>query len=161
MKRQIVNHMIQKLDLKDTAVARMVLEVQTAAYSIEARIINFDGIPPLYDTVDTLACCEEIFYGFFIENKLAGIISVKYVDKLIDIHRLAVHPDFFRRQIAERLVSFIEKTETKARKVIVSTGKENFPAVNLYLKKGYRKSKDVEIAEGIYITRFEKVLNNN
>jgi hypothetical protein len=41
--------------------------------------------------------------------------------------------------------------------VIVSTGKENVPAVKLYLKKGFNKVKDREIATGIYITEFEKV----
>ncbi|NUR99927.1 MAG: GNAT family N-acetyltransferase, partial [Kribbellaceae bacterium] len=32
----------------------------------------------------------------------------------------------------------------------------NTPAVNLYLSRGYTKNGDVEVAPGIYITRFRR-----
>ncbi len=149
--------MIKKLDLKDPATAFMVLELQTISYSIEARMINFYNIPPLNDTIDSLLCCDEIFYGYFAEEQLAGLISYKQSDTLIDIFRLAVHPEFFRRGIADSLIDFILNIKSVSNKVIVSTGKENIPAVNLYLKKGFHKVRDSEIATGIYITEFEKV----
>jgi len=56
------------------------------------------------------------------------------------------------------LISFVEELENDINKVVVSTGKENLPAVNLYLKNSYKKKKDIKIKQGIYITEFEKIL---
>lgn len=149
-------HMIIRLNLKDVENARKVLDVQLNSYRVEARLISFDGIPPLKDSVESLIQCDEIFYGYFIDDVLAGIISYKVIENVLDIHRVAVHPQFFRRGIADRLIGFVEEVENDIEKIVVSTGKENIPAVSLYLKKGYIKTGDVEISKGIYITEFEK-----
>lgn len=150
--------MIKKLDLKDPATAFRILELQTVSYSIEARMINFYGIPPLKDTIESLFCCDELFYGYYIEERIAGLISYIQIDALIDICRLAVHPEVFRRGIAGSLIDFVMNINSVTSRIIVSTGKNNVPAVNLYLKKGFNKVRDSEIANGIYITEFEKVL---
>lgn len=150
--------MIEKLDLKDIETVKRIIELQIAAYKIEAELIGFYGIPPLRDTIDILRVCDETFYGYRINGLLAGIISYKIINNVLDIHRLAIHPDFFRMGIASKLIDYIEKLECSINKAIVSTGKENLPAVNLYLKNGFKKKNDVEIIKGIYITEFEKIL---
>lgn len=150
--------MIKKLDLKDIKIAISVLQLQTASYKIEAELIGFHEIPPLKDTLDNLSECDEIFYGYFINDILAGIISYKINENILDIHKVAVHPCFFKRGIAGKMISFIEKIESTINKVVVCTGKENLPAVNLYLKNCYQKVKDIEISKGIYLTEFEKIL---
>jgi ribosomal protein S18 acetylase RimI-like enzyme len=150
---------IEKLNLKNIETAKCVLELQLASYKIEAEIIGFDEIPPLKDTVNSLKACDEIFYGYHINDVLAGIISYKIIDNTVDIHRLAVHPLYFKRGIAGKLLYFIEGLESNSNKVIVCTGSENVPAVNLYMKNGYKKNKNIEISKGIYITEFEKVLS--
>lgn len=150
--------MIKKLNLNDTETAKRVLELQATSYKIEAEIIGFYDIPPLKDTIDSLKVCDEIFYGYHINNILAGIISYKIIENVLDIHRVAIHPLFLRIGIAGKLISFIEGLESNINKVIVCTGKENLPAVSLYLKNGYRKKKDIEISKGIYIMEFEKIL---
>lgn len=151
--------MIEKLDLKDIETARRVLELQISSYKIEAEIIGFKEIPPLKDTIDSLSLCDEIFYGYHINDILAGIISFKIIDNVLDIHRVAIHPAFFRMGIAGKLINFIEGLESNINKVVVCTGKENLPAVNLYLKNGYKKKKHIEISNGIYLTEFEKILS--
>jgi len=70
---------------------------------------------------------------------------------------MAVHPAFFRQGIADSLLRFIENRYKAINKILVSTGKENKPAVNLYLKRGYSKVEDVKVKEGFYLTLFEKV----
>ncbi len=150
--------MIKKLNLRDTKTAKYVLEVQITSYKIEAELIDFYEIPPLKDTIDSLKKCDEIFYGYYIDDALAGIISFKVIRNVLGIHRVAVHPRFFRMGIAGKLVKFIEKLESNIDKVVVCTGKENLPAVNLYLKNGYEKIKDIEISKGIYLSEFEKIL---
>lgn len=150
--------MIKKLNLKDIETVKNVLEVQIASYRIEAEIIGFYDIPPLKDTIDSLKLCDEIFYGYHINGVLAGIISYKIIEDVIDIHRVAIHPQFFRMGIAGKLINFVERLGSNVNRVIVCTGKENLPAVNLYLKNGYKKKKDIEISKGVFITEFEKVL---
>ena len=112
----------------------------------------------LKDTIGSLKECDEHFYGYHINDVLTGIISYKIIENVLDIHRVAVHPRFFRMGIAGKLVSFIEELESNINKVVVCTGKKNLPAVNLYLKNGYQKTKDIEIIKDIYITEFEKIL---
>lgn len=148
--------MIRKLDLSNEKTANDVYKLQTASYSIEAELIGFSDIPPLKDTAESLKHCNEIFYGYYIDDTLAGIISYKFIENIIDICRVAVHPSFFRMGIAGKLIDFAEDLETSAAGATVSTGKDNLPAVNLYLKKGFKRIRDIKVPEGIYITDFEK-----
>jgi ribosomal protein S18 acetylase RimI-like enzyme len=149
--------MIKQLDLKDEKILEKILDIQIASYKIEAEIIEFDEIPPLKDTINSLKQCNETLYGYFIDDILAGIISYKIENDTLDIHRVAVHPSFFKRGIAKELINFVEKID-KIKNIIVCTGKENIPAVNLYMKNGYKKIKDIKIKEGFYLTSFEKIL---
>lgn len=148
--------MIKKINLKDIEIIKEVLRLQIASYKVEAEIIDFYEIPPLKDTIDSLKTCDEIFYGYYINNVLAGIISYKIVENVLDIHRVAVYPQFFRRGIAHQLINYIEGLNININKVTVCTGNKNLPAINLYLKNGYKKIDDIEICKGTYLTRFEK-----
>ena len=150
--------MIKRLDLQDKETAEKALELQVASYKIEAQIIDFYDIPPLKDTIESLRKCDEIFYGYFIDEVLAGIISYKVIENTLDIHRVAVHPSFFRMGIAKKMVNFIEGIEAGINKVVVCTGKKNQPAVNLYLKNGYKKTEDIEIGRNVFLTAFEKIV---
>jgi len=67
-----------------------------------------------------------------------------------------VHPEYFRKGIAGQLVQFIEEMNKGIKRIIVSTGLKNKPAVSLYLKLGFRKVSEVEVAEGVYVVSFEK-----
>ncbi|MCC5910093.1 MAG: GNAT family N-acetyltransferase [Clostridiaceae bacterium] len=150
--------MIKKLNLKDDVISKSVLELQIASYKIEAEIIGFQEIPPLKDTIKSLKQCEEIFYGYHINDVLTGIISFEVIKNVLDIHRVAVHPNFFRMGIAEKLINYIEKLESNIYKITVCSGRANLPAVNLYLKNGYRKTKNIEISKNVYLTEFVKPL---
>lgn len=150
--------MIKHLNIKDTNIAETVLKIQKAAYKIEAERIGYDKIPPLQESLSELQASNEIFYGYYLDNILVGLLSFKVKDYILDIHRMAVHPTFFRRGIANSFLQFIEKNKYGAKKIIVSTGKENTPAIHLYLKNGYIKIGESEISKGIYLTNFEKNL---
>lgn len=86
-----------KLNSTSFEVATSILQVQIPAYKVEADYLNSTAIPRLYDTVNDIQNCVETFYGYFSENKLVGFISFVQEEKLIDIHRLVVSPDFFKR----------------------------------------------------------------
>lgn len=150
--------MIKRLNLKDIETVNRIMDLQRDSYKIEAQLIGFYEIPSLKETIESLQQCDEIFYGYYINDVLAGIISFKIIDDVLDIHRVAIHPNFFRVGIANKLINFIEGLNKNINRIVVCTGKDNFPAVNLYLKNGYIKKKDIEIKNGIYITEFEKIL---
>ena len=148
--------MIKRLYLNDIKTVEDILDLQLSSYKIEADIIGFYEIPPLRDTINTLKDCGETFYGHFIEEVLAAIISYKIEDGILDIHRLAVHPSFFKGGIAKQLLCFVEEHNYNISEITVCTGKENKPAVELYLKMGYKKIEDVQVEKEFYLTSFSK-----
>lgn len=84
--------------------------------------------------------CGETFFGYYENEKLYGIISIKVDDDEVDIHRLIVHTNHFRRGIAQLLLNFIE-TKFEVETIKVATGSKNTPAVNFYKKNGFQNIK--------------------
>jgi 8-oxo-dGTP pyrophosphatase MutT (NUDIX family)/GNAT superfamily N-acetyltransferase len=144
----------RQVNLKDILECAEVLELQRKSYIIEAELIGTDEIPPLKETFDQLQDCGETFIGCYIEGRLAGAISFKIEGKVIDIHRMMVHPDFFRRGIAGKLLSQLEQFDCS--QIIVSTGAENIPAVKLYEKLGFKRQHDSVVGNGLVIAHFKK-----
>lgn len=151
--------MIKKINLNEIDTVRDILKLQKTSYQLEAELMNFHEIPPLLDTEESLQTCGESFYGYYSNGTLAGIISYKVIDHLLDIHRVAIHPDFFRIGIAGKLINFIETLEQDIEEAEVCTGKKNIPAINLYIKNGYERIKDIEIKDGVFLTMFHKNCN--
>ncbi|WP_301107661.1 N-acetyltransferase [Sporosarcina sp.] len=87
---------------------------------------------------------------------LGGVISFKVDHDLLDIHRLMVHPDYFRQGIAQILLDFVEAENTDCETLIVSTGSRNAPAVRFYEKNGFVTTDEISLSEGILITSFKK-----
>ncbi|QGQ45769.1 GNAT family N-acetyltransferase [Metabacillus sediminilitoris] len=147
--------MIQYLDITQRSVAKKVLDVQIPSYQVEAEIIGFNGIPQLNDSVESLMTSSEIFYGYFVDTSLAGAIAFVLEDNVLDIHRLIVHPNYFRKGIGESLVQYILNLDTAVKKYIVRTGTKNIPAKNLYKKFGFIEKEDEEVAPNVFLTIFE------
>lgn len=150
--------MMRKLDIKDTTVVEQIIALQRESYRVEADIIGFDGIPVLRDTIETIVDCDETFYGYYIGTFLAGLISFKLDGETLDIHRVAVHPSQFRKGIAVKMLEFVEIVDDSVEEIVVSTGAKNQPAVNLYLKLGFEKLEEYEVAEGVLMFSFRKNL---
>ncbi len=148
--------MIRKIDITIIKNTEDVLCLQRLSYAIEAHLIGFDEIPPLKDTVMTLHNCNEVFYGYYEKEQLSGAISFQVADGVMDIHRLMVHPDHFRKGIAKRLLNYVESNENDVETVIVSTGSKNLPAVKFYKRNGFIKTAETTVAEDLSITSFKK-----
>ncbi|GHO62458.1 hypothetical protein KSC_013500 [Ktedonobacter sp. SOSP1-52] len=148
---------IGKIHLQDMTQAQELLEMQRAAYLIEAELIGSFAIPALQEDLETLQNSDEIFYGYWIDDRLAGAISYKKEGGLLDIYRLVVHPSYFRRGIGKALVSFVEGVEEGRERIIVSTGARNLPAKRLYEGLGFSEIGEREVIPGLWITLFEKV----
>ncbi|WP_134704763.1 GNAT family N-acetyltransferase [Ammoniphilus sp. YIM 78166] len=147
--------MIKKIDLSRRENAIKVFNIQIPSYMVEAEIIGSYEIPPLKDTIDTLQQCGEIFFGYYLEEELCGAISIKVDHDEIDIHRLIVHPNHFKKGIAQMLLNYIE-SEFEVGTIKVGTGSKNTPAIRFYKKNGFQKTKEVLIREELSLTFFEK-----
>ncbi|MCR8843279.1 GNAT family N-acetyltransferase [Paenibacillus sp. SC116] len=148
--------MIHKLMVDNEAIAKQMLDVQIPSYQIEAELIDFYDIPQLKDTVETVMASNETFVGYFVEDELAAFISYTDEGQVIDICRLVVHPNYFRKGIARKLVAHVLDEIAKYKKVIVSTGAKNAPAKQLYEQCGFQEMKDIEVAPNVFITLFER-----
>ncbi|MBK3495067.1 GNAT family N-acetyltransferase [Viridibacillus sp. YIM B01967] len=148
--------MIRKIDITRPKCAEEVLNVQIPSYKVEAEITDFYDIPPLKDTVEKLQLCGETFYGYYISDELCGAVSIKVENDVMDIHRLIVHPKYFRKGIAQMLLDFIESNLEDIETIIVSTGSKNIPAVNFYEKNGFSKIGETRVNDRLSLTAFKK-----
>ncbi|WP_028596192.1 GNAT family N-acetyltransferase [Paenibacillus assamensis] len=148
--------MIRKLIVDNEVIAQQMLGVQIPSYQVEAELIGFYDIPQLKDTVQTLMSSNETCVGYFVMEELAAFISYTDEGKFIDICRLVVHPDHFRKGIAKKLVAHVIDVIANNKKVIVSTGAKNTPAKQLYKQFGFQEMKNIEVAPDLFITLLER-----
>jgi ribosomal protein S18 acetylase RimI-like enzyme len=140
---------IHRLDLSDDDTLRALWELQRAAYAVEARLIGFDGIPPLHETPDELRACGESFLG---TEGLTGAVSWERLeDGTLDICRLVVHPSAHRTGIARALLDALDTLEPSDR-TVVSTGTANLPAMELYRRRGFVPTGTRQLAPGVTMT---------
>jgi ribosomal protein S18 acetylase RimI-like enzyme len=149
---------VRPLDLADASVAARVLELQRRSYEVEARLIGSDRIPPLHESLEELQACGETFLGAYVEGRLAAVVSWRFDGATIDLHRLAVLPDFFRRGIGVALLRAALRSEPRARRAIAQTGAANEPAKQLYRGEGFAELGDREVLPGLWISQFERRL---
>lgn len=134
---------------------QQLFSLQKKAYAVEAELIKYSGIPPLLETFDQFSRCQETFIVFFVDDVIAGAISYKDESGRVEICRMIVHPDHFRKGIANTLLTHLQKT-VPWEKLTVSTGALNQPARKLYEKNGFLHTKDVEVAPKFFISLYEK-----
>jgi ribosomal protein S18 acetylase RimI-like enzyme len=149
---------VRPLDLADASVAARVLDLQRRSYEVEARLIGSDRIPPLHESLEELQACGETFLGAYVEGRLAAVVSWRFDGATIDLHRLAVLPDFFRRGIGVALLRAALRSEPRARRAIAQTGAANEPAKQLYRGEGFAELGDREVLPGLWISQFERRL---
>jgi len=144
------------LDLADGDVARSVLELQRESYAVEAGLIGDDRIPQLTETLDELREAGLEWLGTRDAEGLAGAIAWAILDNgTVDIHRLVVAPRAFRRGVATRLFDGLDALHP-GRRVLVSTGRANVPAVTLYLRRGFFLVREHEVIPGLVVTELER-----
>ena len=125
--------MIQKLVTTSHRTATSILNIQIPAYEIEAEYINSTAIPRLYDTVADIQSCNEIFYGYFYEDTLAGFISFKIAEEEVDIHRLVVSLIIFIKELLQNYY-FMYLTCSPLPKHILYKQEKKIHLLCLYIK---------------------------
>ncbi|MFA6958912.1 MAG: GNAT family N-acetyltransferase [Thermoanaerobaculia bacterium] len=147
---------VREVDLSDGRVARELLAVQVAAYAIEAELLEYPQLPPLFETVADLRASGERFLAAFEGHELVGATSVAVSDDVLDICRMVVSPAHMRRGIASRLLSSVEELRDGHARITVSTGEANIPAIRLYEKHGFAVVQRRALPDGLKLVGLEK-----
>ena len=140
--------MIKKLNQSSKIVANKIFDIFQNSYKIEAELIGVSNFPPLNRSVDKIQGAKTTFYGFLDNDELAAIIEVDVVDSCLEIDSLTVHPSYFRRGIAGKLIRFLLDNIVFSR-AVVETATANLPAITLYEKHGFVEFKRWTPSHGI------------
>jgi len=141
---------ITKLDNSNEAVAKQIFTVFQSSYKIEAQLIGVSALdfPPLLRRTKDIASSKKQFYGFSENNCLAAIIEIVIKDKRLEIDSLTVDPHYFRKGIANKLISYALNSVDFST-AIVETAVVNLPAISLYKKHGFVEFKRWTPSHGI------------
>lgn len=140
--------MITKLENSNEVVANKIHTIFQNSYKVEAELIDVVDFPPLLRTVTDIIRSRTDFYGFSDNNCLAAIIEIEINEKNLDIHSLAVDPNFFRLGIAGKLIKHA-LTSFDVNAATVETAVLNEPAINVYKKHGFIEFKRWTPSHGI------------
>lgn len=147
--------MIRKVNYRNEYTAKAIQRIQRPAYLVEAELMGFEGIPQLKESTIEIQNSDETFLGYMEQEVLLGFISYNKENNIVDIHRLVVNPEHFRKGIGRKLLAYLME-EFEGMEFIVSTGKMNKPAKNLYTSFGFVETEDFEVAPGIFCTTLKK-----
>ena len=140
--------MILTLNQKDHKTAEAIRSVFQASYAIEAKLLKATDFPPLKRRLEEFIESKNAFYGYYVEDTLAGVVEVKADESNTHIQSLVVHPNFFRQGIGSALVQFVLDTYT-TKTITVETGLANEPAKDLYYGFHFRKVREYDTTNGI------------
>lgn len=140
--------MITKLDNSNKEVAKQVFTVFQRSYKMEAQLIGIIDFPPLLRSVKDIQRSKTQFYAFVKDECIAAIIEIAIEEQHLDINSLTVDPNYFRKGIASKLISFVLE-KGRFSEAIVETAAVNLPAINLYKKHGFVEFKKWTPSHGI------------
>jgi GNAT superfamily N-acetyltransferase len=136
----------------DPYVAGAVLALQRSSYALEARLVGDDRLPPLLEDEHRLAAWRGRWVMAWDGVDLVGAIAWSEHAEHLHIEKVMVRPEVMRKGIATSLLSHALEA-SRGRQVVVATGRDNVPAVSLYLKHGFAFEDDERVPPGIWITR--------
>jgi GNAT superfamily N-acetyltransferase len=140
--------MIKKLKNSDEIIAAHIYGVFQRSYKIEAKLIGTDNFPPLSRGVQDIVNSVTDFYGYYENECLAAVIEIEMNGENLEINSLTVDPRFFRRGIADKLITYVLSTIAHGI-AIVETAVVNEPAIKLYQKHGFVEFKRWTPSHGI------------
>jgi ribosomal protein S18 acetylase RimI-like enzyme len=140
--------MITKLEHSNENVAEQIFTVFQNSYQVEANIIGTIDFPPLRRSAKNIANSTTQFYGFSENKCLAAVIEIVIEDKCLSIDSLTVDPAYFRKGIANQLISYVLDSLDYS-EAVVETAVVNIPAIKLYKKHGFVEFKKWTPSHGI------------
>jgi len=132
--------------------AKEVFLIQKKSYLLEANVIKYNKIPPLLEQFEDFLNSNETFVIAFDLDNIVGVVSFKIIDDIVDIYKVFVNPNFFRKKIASKSIQYI-LAKYPNHKIIVSTASKNYPAVKLYESLNFKVDK-IEVKDKINLVSF-------
>ncbi|MFD5421890.1 GNAT family N-acetyltransferase [Streptomyces sp. NPDC127069] len=148
---------VRPLDLADEATAVAVHRIGRAAYTVEAELIGFDGIPALGESLDEMRGRALEWLGAVgPDGAVAGFLAWEEpgAGGPVGLDRLCVDPAWFRRGVASLLLRHALEELFPGRRVEVTTGADNTPAVTLYERLGFVRGADFSPVPGLRMASF-------
>lgn len=137
----------------DPYFAVALLRLQRSSYALEAELLGDDRIPPLQEDEVRLTAWRGNWRTAWDGVDLVGAIAWAEHDDHLDIEKVMVSPAAMRRGIASALLAQV-LDEAHGREVVVATGRDNTPGVELYAKHGFDVDGDEQVPPGIWIRKF-------
>lgn len=150
------NNVIKTLEHTNQDIAIAIRSIFQVSYTIEAKLLKAINFPPLKRKLDEFINCNNTFYGYYVNETLAAVIEIKQDDKTTHIQSLVVHPYFFRKGFAQKLINFIFETYNSTM-FTVETGAANLPACKLYEKTGFTQTKKWMTEHDIIKVHYKKL----
>ncbi len=135
--------------------ARELLRLQHDAYRLEAELVGDDRLPPLQDDDVTLPAWRGRYLVSWRGVELVGAIAWRDLGDHLDIDRLMVDPAAHRQGVGTTLLQAV-LDRADGRPVVVSTGRDNVPAVALYVRHGFAVERDEQVPPGLWITHLRR-----
>ncbi|WP_156755964.1 GNAT family N-acetyltransferase [Actinokineospora pegani] len=132
---------IVELDLSDDDTAHAVHAVGLRSYRVEAEIIGFDGIPALHETPAQTRARPLRWLG--VGDPVVAFVGFTESAGGVDVDRLCVDPDWFRRGLARALLTAVLAATSGP--VEVHTGAANTPAIALYESAGFVRTATIDV----------------
>ncbi|MGY1713106.1 GNAT family N-acetyltransferase [Geodermatophilus sp. SYSU D01106] len=140
----------------DPRLAVRLLEVQHAAYGVEARLLGDDRIPALHEDLPALVGAGLDWLVARDGGTVLGALGLRATGGEVDVDRLVVDPAHARRGTGRALVAAV-LAGAGGRRVTVSTGRDNTPARRLYAQAGFRETGEREVLPGLWVVDAEWV----
>jgi len=108
---------------------------------------SFNDPYPSYFLSELARDNPETFLVLTLNNEIVGYGVVDHWEDHDHLISIAVRPDCRRKGFGEALLVELEKRLSKERPLRLEVRQSNFPAIQLYLKRGFTKT---GLAEGYY-----------
>jgi len=138
----------------DPYFAAALLDLQRAAFEIEAEFVGTRDIPPLQQDRVGLAGFRGSWVVAWEGTALVGAAAWRTGDA-VEIEKVMVHPSAHRRGIASALMKQIIE-RAAGRDIVVTTGRDNPPGIAMYTRHGFVAEGDEEVPPGIWLTRLRR-----
>ncbi|UTR07392.1 GNAT family N-acetyltransferase [Alkalihalobacillus sp. LMS6] len=148
--------MITALNLANNDLTKNLYRLQKVAYQIEADMLEFYEIPPLMESFEQFLKSNETFYAYLEGDDVVGAVSIAVDKELVEVTRMMVDPNHFRKGIAKALLHYVESKTKPSQLLKVATGAKNTPAICLYRSSGYQFVERKVVKGSVELVYFQK-----
>jgi ribosomal protein S18 acetylase RimI-like enzyme len=140
-----------------------ILTLQKRAFESEARLYNNWSIPPLVETIESMA--KEFARGIFLKvsmaDRIVGSVRGHLIGGRCEIGRLMVSPECRGQGIGSDLLRSIESSFPQAESFKLFTGSLSEGNIRLYIRHGYAVYRKKHLSPTVSLVYMKKTRHGN